>query len=93
MFCTIGFCGGTAQVKDKFALVNAENAVNLLIKRVDVKTGNACGQERSGHHHQGRDEQEHNQHQFFVQTSKHRFITPVQTFQDGSGHFETVLSL
>ena len=63
--------GGAAEVGDEIPLLRAEHAVHLLVEGVDEKAGDAGGQKRAHHGHQGRDEQQHDQRQLHMQTAEH----------------------
>ena len=58
--------GGAAKVRHKFPPVRAEGTAHLLIKAVDIETGDAGGQERAYHRHQGCDQQQEDQRQLHM---------------------------
>ena len=58
--------GGAAKVCHKFPAVRAEGTAHLLIKAVDIETGDAGGQERAYHRHQGCDQQQEDQRQLHM---------------------------
>jgi len=58
--------GGAAEVRHKLPAVRAEGTAHLLIKAVDIETGDAGGQERAYHRHQGCDQQQEDQRQLHM---------------------------
>ena len=58
--------GGAAEVRHKLPAVRAEGTAHLLIKAVDIETGDAGGQERAYHRHQGCDQQQEDRRQLHM---------------------------
>ena len=58
--------GGAAEIRHKLPAVRAEGTAHLLIKAVDIETGDAGGQERAYHRHQGCDQQQEDQRQLHM---------------------------
>ena len=56
---------------DKFPLVLAEHAVDLLVEGVGEEIGDVDGQESPHHRHEGGDQKQQDQRQLHVQAAEH----------------------